>query len=149
MCTNKQKQIIHTLIAKLRLSDALYRDMIAERFPKAKGKDGVYSCRYLTEMQARLFIKELQELLKQSNYKPYEELRGRPYMATPEQLRKISALWSSVSRQKTKKDKQRALRKFLEHHFHIASETWIEDWMVGKIVYTLKIMQEQKEKEAK
>lgn len=149
-CNNKQKQIIHTLLSRLNIDDDLYREMIAQRFPKACDKNAQYSCSYLSETQANLFIRELQGYLKKQKYRPYDELKGRPGMAKPEQLRMISALWSQVSRQKSQKDKQKALRKFLEHHFHIASERWIEDWMVGKIIYTLKIMLNQtKIKEAK
>lgn len=144
LCNNKQKQIIHTLLSRLKIDDDLYREMLAQRFPKQCTKDMKYSCSYLSEMQANKFIWELQGYLKQQKYKPYDELKGRPGMAKPEQLRMISALWSQVSRQKSQKDKQKALRKFLEHHFHIASERWIEDWMVGKIIYTLKIMLKDK-----
>lgn len=101
------------------------------------------TCKKLTSADAWRFIAELKSMLHQTGYKPYDEYGDRPGMAKPAALRKIAAMWAAVTRQKTRHDKDVALNRWLDHHFHISHIRFIEDNQVGKILFTLKAMKAQ------
>lgn len=128
---------------------ALYLEILAKHNPAATMEDGIVlaTCKKLSYRQAAEFIAELKEHLRQNNYKKYEELGDRPGMAKPAQLRKIDAMWSAVTRQTTQKDRNKALNRWLDHHFHVSHMKFVEDHQVGKIVASLRAMKFQKERE--
>ncbi len=140
---------IHALVAKLKIDHDLYMDMLAERFPGSvtDPENKIATSTRLSYAEAARFIVELRKMLTETGYKKYDEYGIRPNMAKPAALRKIAALWNSVTRQVTQKDKDKALNEWLHHHFHISHIKFIEDYQVGKIVFTLKAMQAQKKTE--
>lgn len=72
--------------------------------------------------------------------KRWDDLDGRPGMATPKQLRHLEGLWVSVSRQPTLREKQKSFNVFLKNRFGIERIQWIPGNMVHKIKRALKTM---------
>ena len=71
------------------------------------------------------------------------EWSRRPGMATPAQLRKIEAMWSGVSRQKTAGERRKALGAFLEKRFGVSDLAFVTHEMPSRIIHTLEAMKKQ------
>ena len=135
---------IHVLTNRIGVSDEDYRARLAEEF-------GVRTCKKLTRDQADRFIRNMESLAKEmgidvggrSKRSRRREWSRRPGMATPAQLRKIEAMWSGVSRQKTAGERRKALGAFLEKRFGVSDLTFVTHEMPSKIIHTLEAMKKQ------
>jgi len=67
----------------------------------------------------------------------------RAKFATPEQLRKIDGLWREISHAKTEKERETALKVFLQRRFKILSIEAIQRDHAAKVIITLNAMIEQ------
>lgn len=146
----RQIKLIHTLIHAIGMDDDTYRAMLEARA-------GVRSSLNLTYANARTLIEDLEgEAVELGVWKrhhwpaetgrlKYEDLGHRPGMASPAQLRMIEAMWKEVSYQETDEEKERAMRRFLMSHYHIAAIEWVEDWQAKKIIRTLNAMRDGRE----
>lgn len=147
-----QKKRIHVLAARLGLydpaDDTVYRAML-----EARCGEGITSSLQLSYDQAQTLIESLTEHAvrrglwkrpKPDLKRRYEHLGDRPGYASPGQLRMIEAIWAEVSYQKTDKERERALLRFVQGHYHVAALEWIESRDARKIVRTLEAMRASK-----
>ena len=139
---------IHGLLNRIGVSDEDYRARLEEEF-------GVRTCKKLSSTQAGKLIRNMESLAKEmgidvggrSKRTRRREWARRPGMATPAQLRKIEAMWSGVSRQRTAGEKRKALGAFLEKRFGVSDLAFVTHEMPGKIIHTLEVMKKQKQAE--
>ena len=136
LSTKDQKKVIHTLKHALKLSRDEYEVML-ETY-------GVTSSVNLTESEAQGLIKQLRKL---ANNLKYDEFTGRQGMANPAQLRKIDALWRSVSFGRTYKAKTLGLKTFLRTRFDVANMGAVTAFKVTPIITAIKAMAEKQTKE--
>lgn len=142
-----QRKAIHTLRRELGLSEEDYRGMLLDNW-NASSSSG------LTFAQADELIDALRALGKKGprageGWKKYEDLAGRPGMATPAQLRKIEATWWGVSQAKPL-DKKEALDRFLMNRFQVRGLLWLERKNVQKVIKALdEMVRWKREAEAK
>ena len=130
--TRKQKVLIHIGKNQIGMDDDEYRDILENRYKKKSSKD-------LTYNQAEDLIR----LFKKLGFKPkgksrkYEELAGRPGMATPGMLRKIEAMWAEVTYSKNKKT---GLRNFLFIRFGVSDLKFLTMAKGNAVIEALKRM---------
>ena len=123
LVTPKQIKLIHTLVHAARLSDEIYRDILA--------RYGAETSKTLSQYAATELIKELTRHANQ--HRKLEE-------ATPNQKRLLLALWYQVSRAETQEAKRAAFDTFLKNRFKIQNLERVKRNQVEKIVTTLKAM---------
>ena len=138
----RQIKMIHILKEKLKMSDENYRDSLYGYFEVESSKE-------LTSAQAAFYIKKLEEdAIKAGVWKKkvwdYTHLDGRKGMASSAQLRKIQGMWAEVSDCKTKRDREKALRKFIFRIAKVSDLRFLKVGMVRKIVKALSEMKKQK-----
>ncbi len=139
MPSRKALAKIHIAKKELNLSDTEYRQILYNCF-------GVDSSKYLTDQQADMLIAIFVDMgwkPKKKQQKPqpkkYDQLGDRKGFATPAQLRKIEAMWKTVSREKTKK----SLDKFLFKKFKVMK---LENLPFDKVPAVLKALENMKAK---
>ena len=139
MPSRKALAKIHIAKKELNLSDEEYRQILYDCF-------GVDSSKYLTEEQANMLIAIFVDMgfkPKKKEQKPqpqkYDQLGERQGFATPAQLRKIEAMWKTVSREKTKE----SLDKFLFRRFKVMK---LENLPFDKVPAVLKALENMKAK---
>jgi phage gp16-like protein len=107
MSTSHQIQLIHIAKSQLALSDDEYRGMLRDWYGKS-------SSTQLTTKEAADLIAHFEKCgfkrISKNRSIRFNELRNRRGMASPEQLRKIEAMWADMCKSE---DKPAALRKFL------------------------------------
>jgi len=143
MATYPQIKIIHALKGRLGLDDATYRALL-EGY-------GVESSKLLSVERARDLIDRLTAQAVATGVwddghtqsVPREHGYGKRY-ATPRQVAKIEAMWKDVSRATNYDDRKKALRSFIDNHFHIARIEWLPFEVVPKIIRTLESMRSSK-----
>lgn len=140
--TIRQKLLAKVHIAKkeMGLDDDTYRELLFTAFRVRSAKD-------LTDIQLTQLLDIFRECGwqqdKNKRYpdgfgrKKYENLGKRKGFASPKQLRLIEALWDRVSRAK---DKEAALRKFLENRFHVSHIKFLSDEKASRVIDALKDM---------
>lgn len=143
---------IHTIIHVLQIDDDTYRAALSERF-------NVASCKDLSINQAQAFIKELENIsiaVERDNHYPAEkqperfsELDNRPGMASPQQLRKIEAMWQDVSVVSEQNARGRALRQFVQRVAGVADMRFLDSEGAGKIINALNAMKRRGKNSAK
>jgi len=117
MSTVQQRQKIGFFRKLNGIDEDTYRDMLLAY--------GVSTSKDLDGGQAERIIQLFKELaMKSGKYKPkkefafnknrYHDCDGRAGMATAKQLRKIEAMWFSVSRQGSDLDRRTALNKYIK-----------------------------------
>ncbi|HOJ19570.1 MAG TPA: regulatory protein GemA [Ignavibacteriaceae bacterium] len=113
--TNGQKAKIHIAIQQLNISDQQYRDILSG-FNNSEGK----SCNSCTELNfdqaetlLRLFVKlGWKKKIREKPLK-YESFANRDSrFATPEQMRRIDAIWNTSS--KVREKTEEAMNKFIK-----------------------------------
>ena len=142
--TNRQRlqAQIHIAQKELKLDDATYRSIL--------GQYGPPSTRTMSESQMKKVIAHFKDIgwkpkrpkEKTGNHgwgqNKYENFRGREGVkASPQELRTIEGLWARVSRAK---NKDAALRTFLNRRWKIGDITWIDRDQSLKIINVLKEM---------
>jgi len=136
---NNKKARIHILKNALGLDDQTYRDTLWFAFHKTSSSE-------LTPSEAEEIIRVFEDWVKEKGItsqirkKKFDDLEGRPGMATPRQLRMIDAMWKGISREDSSQAKEKALRIFIERRFGISDLRFIEDWQVPKIIEALNAM---------
>jgi len=70
----------------------------------------------------------------------FSDLGYRDGMATPAQLRKIEAMWMSVSKMPNYTAKQKALKGFLKRITGVEELRFIESWQVQKVIRAIDSM---------
>jgi len=144
MIDPRQIKRIHTLISVLDITDESYRWNLSHNF-------GVTTCKSLTYEEADDLIESLesfgeaQGVLKRSKYKSrYSELKNRPNMASPGQLRKVKVLWKMAMGIDDDEKAAWTLRSFLFLHFHVSDLRFLDRWKVNKVIYTLECMNKRR-----
>jgi len=142
--SKKQIQLIHIYLKKCGVKDEYYRQKLWNEYK-------VKSCVALSYKQANVVIKDLEAYAAAFKINLHGEDKGafsikthRMGMATPGQLRKIEALWSDVSYQRTVKEKRKALRQFLTNKFGVSDIRFIPHDMPQKIIKALEEMKRRK-----
>ena len=142
MPTKKQIKVIHALKNALQMSESAYRQVLVNRY-------GAVTSKALNVDEAADLIAYLEDMAVEAGVwepyarkKKYEDLKGRPYMATPKQLRMIEAMWKDVSRHKRTKEREAALRAFLKRIVGVDDLRFLEDWQVPKVVEALRAMRD-------
>lgn len=141
-----QIRAIHVLKSKLSMDDGTYREMLAGYGASSSvhldGADARHLIEVLAGKAAQLGVWRNQPRA----LKRWDDLGGRPGMATPKQLRMVEAMWSDVSRASDAQAKSDALVVFLSRHFGVTALAWVTQEMVGRIVRTLQAMRETQRK---
>lgn len=145
--TNQQLKKIHALVSNLRLKDEWYRDTLY-------GYYKVESSKELTFAQACEYVKILEDMAVKAGVwkrpvQKYDHLENRPGMATPKQLRMISAMWKEVSYHKDPKKRAAALRTLLENPklgINISDLAFLKKADVKQVIAIIKSMKKQREK---
>lgn len=138
--TQKQINLLRLLQRILKISN--------DDFNKLSGCDGAGDVEYPVALKLIADWKEKaiaagkwterQAVLK------YDNLGHRnARFATPIQLRKIDALWATVSRQTTEAERDDALKQFLKNRFKIISIENVQRGDVPRIVTALEAMEGQ------
>ncbi len=132
---------IHILKSALKMDDETYRTMLGG-FSKVENK--ITSSKQLSYGNAYRLINEMTDLAKKSGAwkdfkkkEKYSELDGRPGMASSKQLRMLEAMWKDVSIFTRPKARQTAFMNFTNRIVKVEDITWIEIWMVEKLVKAL------------
>jgi hypothetical protein len=135
---------IHVLGSRLELPDPVYRKWLDERY-------GVASSKQLTAKQAEDFIGALEYFATHAGYwernpnkDKYNELTGRPYMASPAQLRMIESIWVELTRPATDEQRDASLRGFLFKYFKVSDLRFLSGSAVNKAILALKAMKARK-----
>jgi hypothetical protein len=138
---------IKILQKELGLDDDEYRRLLEQHA-------GVRSSTLLSRVQAAEFIAMLQRggrvtpsVAGVAGGWPYNDLDGRPGMASGKQVRMMMAMWSEVSDAPAKVREER-FGHFLRNRFQLAGYRWVQDKDVSRIVRALKAMKRQKVKAA-
>ncbi len=146
--TPGQIKKIHTLKSALGLDDASYRQRL--------GAFGVESSKDLDFHQASLLLEDWETKAVASGVwekrpltRQHENLKGRPGMATPAQLRMIEGIWGEVSRRPDVKSRKAALRTFLEKITGISDLRFLDSEGAGKILVALKEMKKSRTRKKK
>lgn len=166
MITHLQTKKIHALKNRLGWSDEQYREYLM-----TEGDGFAMSCKDLSEIEADRLIKKMELAATAKGVwkrypktgdspdstaspvnpgqspKKYDELRERPGMASPKQLRMIEAMWKDVSYHRNAEARERALRYFLNHITGVDDLRFIEAWQVRKIVKAIEKMKERNSNE--
>jgi len=141
MATNSQLAKIHIAKKEMGLDDDDYRFFLN----RITGKE---SAKLLSDREADAVIDEFKRLgwvpkkrrTQTGDGSPkklkYEDLANRIGMASPKQLRMIEAMWMTGS--KIREKTPTSLRSFLNNKFGISHLRFIEDHQVGKIVRSIK-----------
>jgi hypothetical protein len=141
MSSKAQIKKIHTLLSKLGIDDADYRDMLKDY--------GVTTSRALSAKEAASLINRLEKNAvgfgvwkrREPRYaRRFDNLGIREGYATPKQLRHIEGLWFDVTRQGTRFDGLKALKEFLRNRFLIDGLERVKESDVTKILNALKRM---------
>lgn len=144
MITSAQIKIIHTLKNKLCLDDDLYRDMLAS-FDVCSSKD-------LTETEAKIFIQILNDkvkILKSRIIRKYDDFAGRDdSMATPQQMRKIEAVWSDICKFKDRSQQARTLRRFTRRQYKVDDIRFLSKKQASKYIVALEKIKIEKDLKA-
>jgi phage gp16-like protein len=143
-----QIKMVHVLKGALKMDDETYRAMLA-------GYNGAASSKDLTFEQAKDLIDRMEVnavnagLWEKKPGQTHSAMINRPGYATWQQIKKIYALWNSVSRQPDAASRKKALNTFLSNHFGISFVDWLPSEMVGKVIRTLEAMRAQEQKKGK
>ncbi|MBI3584006.1 MAG: regulatory protein GemA [Nitrospinae bacterium] len=148
MITKKQINKIHALKNAMGWDEHGYRATLLYNY-------GVRTSKDMTWKQADEFSNFLEEkAIKRGVWKKFngkerfEELKNRPNMATPPQLRMIEAMWKDVSSAGNEKQRREALRGFLRKYFKVSDLRFLDRGTVGKVITALKNMQSRKTPES-
>lgn len=159
MLSGTQVRLIHTLIHTLKIEDSIYRDLLHERY-------GVASSKELDTMQAAELIRDLEAKAKAAgvwkNKEPrksskqkatppaaasgsnYADLEQRhDGMASPAQLRKIEAMWESVSRIEEPEARKEGLRNFIKRQARVSHIRFLDKRGASAVICALEKMPEQ------
>jgi hypothetical protein len=142
--TRGQIRKLHALKKALRLRDEDYRITLEYNY-------GVTTSKALSREEAEALIAEFERLAVQAGvWTPYqgkgryEDLAGRPGMASPAQLRKLEALWKEATGIRKEERRARAFRKFLTHYFHVSDLRFLTSGKARKVMKALEEMKARK-----
>lgn len=150
--TKGQIKKIHVLWSKLGLDRDTYESMLAPY--------GASSSKDLEFVEAQDLIRRLQKDAiaagverptppdqpgyRMGKRRRFEDLGKRPGHASPAQLRKIEAMWMTVSNQPSDEAKRAALVTFVRNKTGVARLEWLPHTAVSKLIRTIQAMQRQK-----
>lgn len=146
--SSKQISIIHTLVHKLGMDDAAYRQILMDNFR-------VNSSKSLTFAQAKILIAKLKNAVSPDSSErvdepvtverasarslKYDDLANRPgYMASPRQLRLIEALW--MTSPKVKEKTELAMNHFIGRIAGVSHIRFVEKRHVNKIINAINLL---------
>lgn len=136
MIGRREKAILHIAKKDLALDDEVYRGIL-------EAYAGVRSSVDLDRAGYNRVLSRFKELgfSPRPKRKRFQNLSGRPGMATPAQLRKIEAMWVTVS------DSTRpatTLRRFLFNRFRTTDLRMLTTATASNVIEALKAMQQTK-----
>lgn len=140
--TAVQVKKIHALKNAMDIDDDLYRFILGDMFQVASSKelDKHQAGRLIEEMEAKAV--ELGRWERRPDKRErFRNLARRAGMASPEQLRKIEAMWSEVSRVPQPEERTKALRHFIERVAKVSDLRFLDIEGAGKVLNALKAMQ--------
>ena len=147
--TREQIRKIHTLKNAIGFDDETYRQGLRDMFC-------VESSKALTARQAAFLIDVLEiegityGVWNRREYRnKYNELKQRPGMAVPAQLRKIEATWKGLYPEKDQIERQKNLRHFLFKFFKVSDLRFLDQEAANKVLYAMRKMTARKETTAK
>jgi phage gp16-like protein len=145
----RQIKTIHTLKGMLGMDRESYEALLQQVAQDPK----VTSSKALSWREAEQLVEELQRKkdgsstspVKVPRKKPFEDLDGRPGMASGAQCRLLAAMWGEVSRAENAEAKTKALNKFIKRIVGVDDIRFVKGWQVEKLVKALEKMKESKE----
>jgi hypothetical protein len=147
--TKDQIRKIHTLASALDFPDDVYRQGLRDLFC-------VETSKVLTSRQAKYLLDVLEMegitngVWSRREYRDkYNELKQRPGMAVPAQLRKIEATWHGLYPENDQALRQKSLRSFLFKFFKVSDLRFLDQKTANKVLYTMRKISERKEATAK
>lgn len=145
MVDREQLKKIHTLKNAMKMPDDYYRKLIFINYYPAT------SSKSLSFEEAVSFISHLEKMAvergvwkKHEGKQAFERLGYRKEMASPPQLRMISAIWKEVSTFDEDKKRVAGLRTFLLGRFKVSDLRFLDRRAAGKVIAALKGMQQRK-----
>ena len=132
MPTRSQLARVHIAKRDLHLSDSMYRDFLNLCFGKRSAKD-------LSGLEVEALLTHFKGLGWGQD--------THPHLASPQQLCKIEAMWMQGPGVRSKTLK--ALKHFLEHHFHISSIREIKASQVSPILGAIRKIAESAPRDEK
>lgn len=144
---SRQIKAIHAITNKLGMDDEAYRALL-------QGMFGAWSCKELSWAEAEDLVSELNRKsgtgdrglgagkphIPHPKSRQYQDLDGRPGMATGAQCRMIAGMWADVSRMPDAESREKALMQFIfrivgVHHFR-----FLRRYQVERVVKALEAM---------
>lgn len=142
--TMAQIKLVHALRRALLLDDdlALWQGLLYERFKVISSKelDKTQAASLIDEMQNKAIELGLWEK-REDKRQRFNKLAGRPDMASPEQLRKIEAMWQEISHAPEGPERVSALRGFIARIAKVSDLRFLDQDGAGKVLNALKAMQ--------
>ena len=164
-----QIKAIHAVIHKLGMDDEAYRDVLKTRYSARSCKDltwkqaeelldNIIGLLYAKDLRKDLTWKQAEELLEDLNGSgrqhgsantrrggavralKYQDMDGRPGFASGAQLRKISAMWASVSRAEGEDAIEKALNSFCYSRVGVAGIRMLKGDQAHKIIAAIDAM---------
>lgn len=135
MASKKQIIIIHTLKKKLGWDDEVYRKFLL------KNTDGF--CESSKEIADETLDRIIAKMKLMAKNYDFEDLGYREGMATPKQLRMISAMWKEVSYIKDEQARLKALDRFVKKICGVDSIRFLKSVDVKKVVRAIQSMKER------
>lgn len=143
----RQIKTIHAIKNKLGMNDDEYRTLLYGMFE-------VLSSKELSWAEAEDLVSELNRKTgagdrglgtgkphtSHPKSRQYQELDGRPGMATAAQCRMIAGMWADVSRVADAESRDKALRQFLYRITAVDHFRFLKRWQVEKVVRALEAM---------
>jgi hypothetical protein len=132
---------IKGLTRTLGLSDEEYRNLLWDNFQVRSSKALNFQKRELLITSLRNQVRALENRAPAAGegWKKYEDLAGRPGMATPAQLRKIEAMWWGVSKLQPL-DRPEGLQHWLRNRFQIMGILQVQTRDVQRVIRALEEM---------
>lgn len=135
MASKKQIIIVHTLKNKLGWDDTTYRKFLLDN------TNGFCdTCKEISDDTLAKIIAKMRDIAKNYNF---DDLGYREGMATPKQLRMISAMWKEVSYIKDEQARLKALNRFVKKICGVDSIRFLKSVDVKKVVRAIKRMKER------
>lgn len=147
--TAKQIKLIHALKTALHLDSnpAHWHEILYTRFSVISSKELNISQagEIIDEMQAKALELGLWEK-REDKRERFNTLGERPDMASPQQLRKIEAMWQEISRAPEGPERSAALRSYIMKIARVQDLRWLTAEGAGKVINALNAMNKSKGK---
>ena len=137
---------VQKLIAKIKIAqrqleipEDRYHSILSKMFPEQMVQVEIPTCKVLSNDQALKLIRYFKDLgwIPKLKPKKYDDQKGDIYSATPQQKRKIEAMWHDLYRGN---EETKHLRQFLFNHFKVSDIRFLDKDKAYDVIEALKSM---------